>query len=150
MPPKAYHEDSRPDDGDRENRKNGEPADSTSGGEYQTCPECECPHVMTDKICSFCGAKLTNRVSLAEKARRGVETARWRYKLSSKSKSPGVLAKKAVKDIFALSLGLGLITIGVWLVAEGGYSKSFSYFIIGLLLLFYGGLAVYKTVQKQG
>ena len=136
------------DEDDREEQKDRDPAKSPSGGSYQTCPGCGCPHDMGVKTCSFCGAKLTNRVTLSEKTRRKVETARWRYKLGSKNKGPASVAKKAARGLLVIFLGLLLCFAGIWLAAMGGVSQSFTNMIIGVLLAGYGGYAVYKTIKQ--
>jgi hypothetical protein len=95
-------------------------------------------------VCSFCGAELTNKITISEWWRRKYERVKWRYKLGSATKSPGAIAKKAGKSAGATLIAIGLIAGGVWMILAGSISNAF----VSLLLLLYGGFTLYRIYIK--
>lgn len=137
--------DTPPPAGERPHEEEGKPTGAPSNREYQTCPSCACPHEMGVTICSFCGTQLTNKITMSEWWRRKYERVKWRYKLGSRTKGPGVIIKKAGKSLGATLIGVALIAGGVWFISTAAFTNVF----VGLLLLLYGGFTLYKTYGKN-
>ena len=119
-----------------------------TGTDYQTCPRCALPHKLTDTKCSYCGAALSGKVTFAEKIRRAIETAKWRYKLKTKKKSTLNIAKGAANRSFSLIIGSTLALFGVLMLYSALKSQAFMDFLIAALLMGYGGYAVFSAIRK--
>ncbi len=138
-----------PSEGPGKNDNEQEGRGSAPSNEYQACPQCGLPHPMSDTACGFCGTKLPNKITLAEKWRRIRETAKWRYKVRPERKRAGSLVKEIGSKSVTILVGATLALVGAWFLYSAVLTSSFSDFIFGALFLLYGAVSIYNTFKNK-
>ena len=105
------------------------------------CLNCGFPNRVSDKLCMYCKASLSEETGLLSWIRQTYLILRWRWQLKERRDKANGFSQSylPILKIFGyFFIGLLLFMVGLYFVSTGLTDSSFSSGLIGMLFLFYG------------